>query len=596
MESPGKEAGHTQSVEKNINHQDHPKAQNTCKESSVQLSFHDSFTEAKTKADESSQGKVDVDEKYTNEAGTKEDPAKSDEPEAEDESQYLHGIVLIFLVISLCLVTFMIGLDQMIIATAIPKITTQFHSLEDVGWYGSAYLLTTTSLQPSYGKIYTFFNVKWTFIFAMAVFEIGSIVCAVSMNSPTLIVGRAVAGTGAAGLFSGGMTIIGYSVPLRKRAIYLASMSSMFGISSIVGPILGGVFTDKLTWRWCFWINLPFGGLAIATVLFFFKNPRREYTEKTFSQKIKEMDIPGAFFLISAIVCLLLALQWGGVWYPWTDSDVWGCLIGFGLLISTFIALQIRAGEHATIPPKILSQRTITASALSLAFLAMGIFTHIYYLPFYFQAVKGVDAEQSGIRCIAYLISNTIAALVNGAAVTVVGYYAPFIWFGTAAFTVGAGLLHTLKVNSSDGIWIGYEILAGAGSGAAIQLPFIAVQVVLPPKDMPTGNAIAIFFNTLGGAISISIAENIFSNTLLQKLPEYVPGIDAEAVLTAGATHINDVVTPQQLPGTLLAYNKAVTTAFILPIATAGLAFLSSLLFEWKSIKGKNLMAGAGGA
>jgi len=377
------------------------------------------------------------------------DAVAADEGEDEVEVQHLTGIILLFFVVALCLVTFMVGLDQMIIATAIPKITTQFHSLEDVGWYGSAYLLTTTSLQPTYGKVYSFFNVKYTFVFAMFVFELGSVICAVAPNSKALIVGRAIAGTGAAGLYSGGMTMIGYAVPLAKRAIYLASLASMFGIASIVGPLLGGAFTDKLTWRWCFWINLPFGALAIATVVFFFKNPSRRHTNKTFKQRVKEMDIPGAFFLISAIVCLLLALQWGGIEYPWHDSKVFGCLIGFGLLIIIFITLQLRAGEHATIPPRIIGQRTVTAAALTLSFLAMGIYTHVYYLPFYFQAVKGVDAEQSGIRCVPYLISNTIAAIINGAGVTVVGYYAPFVWGGTAVFAVGAGLLHLLKVNSS---------------------------------------------------------------------------------------------------------------------------------------------------
>lgn len=526
---------------------------------------------------------------------TEERAGTNEENEDEVEVQYLTGIVLLFLVVALCLVTFMVGLDQMIIATAIPKITTQFHSLEDVGWYGSAYLLTTTSLQPTYGKIYSFFNVKFSFVFAMFVFELGSVICAVAPNSNALIVGRAIAGVGAAGLYSGGMTIIGYSVPLRRRAIYLASLASMFGIASIVGPVLGGAFTDKLTWRWCFWINLPFGGLAIATVVFFFKNPTRRNSDKTLKQKMKEMDLLGAFFLISAIVCLLLALQWGGITYPWHDSKVFGCLIGFGLLIIVFIVLQLRAGEHATIPPRIIGQRTVTASALTLVFLAMGIYTHVYYLPFYFQAVKGVDAEQSGIRCVAYLVSNTIAAVINGAGVTVVGYYAPFVWVGTAVFAVGAGLLHMLKVNSPHNIWIGYQIVAGVGSGAAIQLPFIAVQVVLKPKDMPTGNAIAIFFNSLGGAIAISIAENIFTNTLIKKLELYVPSVNPEVVINAGATHLTDVVTPAQLPGTILSYDIAVTTAFILPIATACLAFFSSLLFEWKSVKGANLMGAGGG-
>ena len=146
--------------------------------------------------------------------------------------------------------------------------------------------------------------------------------------------------------------------------------------------------------------------------------------------------------------------------------------------------------------------------------------SHVYYLPFYFQAVKGTTAEESGIRCIAYLISNTIGAIIVGAIVTVVGYYTPFIYFGTALFTIGSGLIYTLQVNSPAGRWIGYQILAGFGAGGAVQLPFIATQVVLPAKDMPTGNSLAVFFNSLGGAIAISIAQNIFANTLVKELPK----------------------------------------------------------------------------
>jgi MFS family permease len=265
------------------------------------------------------------------------------------------------------------------IATAIPQITSVFDSLGDVGWYGSSYLLTTTSLQPTFGKIYSFFNVKYTYLFALVVFEVGSIICAVSKNSVTLIVGRAVAGAGAAALFSGGMTIIGYTVPLQKRPIFIALLSSMFGIASVVGPLIGGVFTDSptLTWRWCFWINLPFGGVALATVFVFFKNPKRKSTSLTFKQKIGQMDILGAVFLICGIVCLLLALQWGGTQYPWSDSRVWGTLLGFGLIILVFIGLQVWRGESATIPPRILKQRTVAAGCLFSALLAMALYTHI---------------------------------------------------------------------------------------------------------------------------------------------------------------------------------------------------------------------------
>ena len=164
----------------------------------------------------------------------------------EDESKYLTGWKLVMLSIGLCLTTFVIALDNTIIATAIPKITTYFNSLDDVGWYGSSYLLTTTSLQPSFGRVYTYFDVKYTYLIALVIFEIGSVICAAATSSPLFIIGRAVAGAGAAALYSGGITIIGFSVPLRKRAIYIAALSSMFGIASVVGPVLGGAFTDRL--------------------------------------------------------------------------------------------------------------------------------------------------------------------------------------------------------------------------------------------------------------------------------------------------------------------------------------------------------------
>ncbi|KAI4783393.1 putative major facilitator superfamily transporter [Aureobasidium sp. EXF-3400] len=509
--------------------------------------------------------------------------------QAEDESKYPTGPKLWLLVLGLCLAIWVVALDN-----SIPKITTEWpDALSDVGWIGSSYLLTTTSLQPSFGKVYTYFDVKWTYLSALVIFEVGSVICAAATSSTMLIIGRAVAGVGAAALFSGGMTIIGFIAPLRKRAIYIAALSSMFGIASVVGPLLGGVFTDHATWRWCFWINLPFGGIGLVAVFFFFENPERRHTNMTTKEKIKQIDLLGAFLLICAIVCLLLALQWGGTTYPWSNSKVWGCLLGFGLLISVFIALQIKLGDRATLPPRILiKNRTVLVSALYSTFFAMGMYTHIFYLPFYFQAVKNTSAEGSGIRCIAYLVSNTIASIVVGGTITVIGFYAPFMWFGAAIFTVGCGMLYTLQVTSPAAKWIGYQLLAGIGSGSAIQIPFIAVQVVLEEKDMPSGNAIAIFFNSLGGAISISIAQNIFANTLVKDIIKNAPGVNPAVVISAGATHVREVVSAANLPGVLAAYSNAVTSAFIVPIATSGLAFIVSLFIEWKSIKGKNIMGG----
>lgn len=313
------------------------------------------------------------DEKQAAVIDGKEDTSSAEDP--EDESKYLTGFKLAILSVGLCLTTFVIALDNTIIATAIPKITSVFNSLEDVGWYGSSYLLTTTSLQPSFGKVYTYFDVKYTYLFALVVFEIGSVICAAATTSPMFIIGRAVAGAGAAALYSGGMTIIGFSVPLRKRAIYIAALSSMFGIASVVGPILGGAFTDRLSWRWCFWINLPFGGASLAVVFFFFKNPERKYSHLSVKERLKYIDFAGAIFLICAIVSLLLALQWGGFTYTWSNSKVWGTLLGFGLMIIVFIGIQLRQKDKGTIPPRVFTQRTVLVSCIYSALLSMALYT-----------------------------------------------------------------------------------------------------------------------------------------------------------------------------------------------------------------------------
>lgn len=290
----------------------------------------------------------DADEKTAQQRGN--GAADDTVDEQNNESKYPGGAKLVVLTFGLCMAIFVVALDNTIIATAIPKITTVFNSLNDVGWYGSSYLLTTTSLQPSFGKVYAYFNVKWTYLSALLIFELGSVICAAAKNSVMLIVGRAVAGAGAAALFSGGMTIVAYSVPLRKRAIYIALLSSMFGIASVIGPLFGGVLTDRASWRWCFWINLPFGAVALITVFFFFKNPERKHDDMSFKQKLARIDLFGAFLLTCAIVCLLLALQWGGSTYPWHNSKVWGCILGFGLLIICFAAWQFKLADRYLLP------------------------------------------------------------------------------------------------------------------------------------------------------------------------------------------------------------------------------------------------------
>ncbi len=299
----------------------------------------------------------------------------------EEDVVYPSGPKLILIIVSLCLSVFLVALDQTIIAPALGKITDDFQSITDIGWYGAAYLLTTTSLQPSYGKIYRYFSVKYTFLTAVFIFEAGSLLCALAPTSTAFIIGRALAGMGTAGLFSGAVVILSYTLPLRRRPAAFGLIGAMWGLASVAGPLLGGVFTDHATWRWCFYVNLPIGGVAMGAILLFLKIDRADNPEQlTLAQRILKLDLLGAGIFIPAIVCLLLALEWGGTQYPWNSSRIIGLFVGFGLMIIVFIGIQIWKGDDGTLPPRLFKNRNVLCAMLFAFFFGAGFFPLVYYL------------------------------------------------------------------------------------------------------------------------------------------------------------------------------------------------------------------------
>lgn len=416
--------------------------------------------------------------------------------EAKVASDYLTGLKLVTLIIALCLVVFLVALDQTIIATAIPKITDRFNSISDIGWYGSAYFLTSTSLQPTFGRVYKVFNVKTVFLLAIGVFELGSLVCAVAPSSKALIVGRAVAGMGVGGIFSGALVIIAHSLPLQKRPMIFGTFGAMWGLASIAGPLLGGVFTEKVSWRWCFYINLPIGAFSVAVVLLVL-HIRRDPNDakKPYLDRVKELDLIGASILVPGIICLLLAVQWGGSTYPWNSSRIIGLFVGAGLLIIIFIYSQIRLGDKATLPPRILKQRTVGAAGAFVFFFGAAVFVLMYYLPLYLQAVKGSSPTRSGIQILPFMLSAVLTSILAGVYVTLVGYYTPLLIFSAALMTVGAGLITTFGVDTVFGKWFGYQIITGLGAGVGFNVPLVAVQTVLPLEDIPIGTVSTMFLD-----------------------------------------------------------------------------------------------------
>jgi MFS family permease len=301
-----------------------------------------------------------------------------------------------------------------------------------------------------FGKFYTFFSIKRVFLVAIGIFEVGSLICGVAPTSAALIVGRAIAGVGSAGVFSGAYLLIATSVPLAKRPTFNGLIGGMYGVSSVVGPLLGGAFTDKVTWRWCFYINLPIGGVAVAVIVFFY-TPIPQHggiTSLTWKERIEQLDILGTVFFIPGVVCLLLVLQWGGSTYPWSNGRIIALFVVFGICILTFIGIQCWRSKYATVSPLLLRKRSVWAAASFAFFMGSAFFVAIYYLPIWFQAVKGVSAYESGIRNIPILLSVVVGTILSGALVTKLGYYTPFMVASSVLTSVGAGLLTTFELDT----------------------------------------------------------------------------------------------------------------------------------------------------
>ncbi|KAF5027300.1 hypothetical protein F66182_594 [Fusarium sp. NRRL 66182] len=518
-------------------------------------------------------------------------PTSSNNAPAGEEPQYPGAAKLTLIITSLCLAIFLVALDQTIIAPALGAITAQFQSVKDIGWYGSAYLLTTTALQPMYGTIYKYFNVKIAYLVAVFIFEIGSLISAVAPDSVTFIVGRAVAGIGTAGLFSGSIVILSLIMPLEKRPLAFGLVGGMWGIASVAGPLLGGAFTEHATWRWCFYINLPVGGIAMV-IIFFFVHVNRNSADSmnmTLMDRIRKLDLGGAAIFIPAIICLLLALQWGGADYPWDDSRIIGLFCGFGAMITIFIGIQFWQGDQGTLPPRLFKNRNTLSAMLFAMFFGAGFFPLIFYLSLYFQAIQGVSAVQAGIKILPLLLATVLCSIVSGGIITAIGYYNYVVIPCMILYTVGCGMLTTLDVDSPLREWFGYQVIAGLGIGAGFQIGVLIVQTVLPQEWVPVGTAVVQFFQAFGGALFIAVAQTVFQNGLIDTIKADNIGIDPTIFINIGASEIEDTLAKMgrldALDTVLEAYMKGLRDTFYISLACAACALIACLTFQWKSVK-----------
>jgi hypothetical protein len=452
-----------------------------------------------------------------------------------------------------------------------------------ISWYPAAYALCVCAVTPLVGKIASVFPLRWvckcTFVLCpqcpsltevdqcfFLLFEVGSAICGFAQNSAAFIAGRALAGVGAAGVAGAGYTIVLNISSPETKPMNMALVASTFGLGLILGPIIGGALTQKASWRWCFWINLPAGALTIAALFFFFHPPPMRRLEGIV-KRIQSLDLIGCGMFVPSIFMTLLALQLGPV-RGWASPTIIGLFVGSGLLLLLFAAWETWKGEDAMIPGVAL-QRTVAFSVL-FAFCHMGMVTiQSYYLPQYFQGVQGVGSLSSGVRLLPSVLSQIFGSLLAGGLVPRAKYYAPWFFIEPVCVCIASGLYTRFTISTPSSHWIGFQILYGFGTSIGMQMPALAVQLALKdsPKLVPIGVSLLLFAQYLGAAVLQVVGGTIFSSYLKQGLA--TAGLNAQQVsliLDAGSSHIRQTTIqnfPELLGPVLGALNHAITRTFV---------------------------------
>jgi hypothetical protein len=300
--------------------------------------------------------------------------------------------------------------------------------------------------------------------------------------------------------------------------------------------------------------------------------------------KLKQLDPFGNLVFFPGIVCLILALQWGGTLYSWKNARIIVLLVLCAVLCVAFIAIQAWKKEDGTIPPRIVKMRSMYASMWFGFFSGSGMMVLLYYLPIWFQAIKGVSAVKSGIMLLPTVLSTVTGAISSGICVSRLGYYNPFFILSSVIMTIGAGLITTFTPSTSHAKWIGYQVIFGLGLGFGTQQPMNCVQTILGRSDIATGSAIIFFMRFLGAAIMLPVAQNIFLARLISSLTN-LPGIHADTVINGGATEIRNQASGDDLNTLLSDYNAAIIDVFYIVVATSAITIIGSLLVEWRSLK-----------
>jgi EmrB/QacA subfamily drug resistance transporter len=459
------------------------------------------------------------------------------------------------------------ALDQTIVATALPTIVSDLGGLEHLSWIVTAYLLASTASTPLWGKLGDLYGRKRLFAASIVIFLIGSALAAVSQNMLQLVAFRAIQGLGGGGLMVLAQAIVGDIVPARERGRYQGLFGGVFGLASVMGPLIGGFFVDQLSWHWVFLVNLPLGAAALAATALALPAglPRARPV----------IDYTGIVLVASAATALVLVTSWGGTTYPWASWQIVS-LAALGIVLAAaFILVQRRASEPV-MPLHLFGSRTFVVSSAVGFVVGFAMFGALTYIPVYLQVVRGDDATTSGLRLLPMMAGLLLTSIASGQAVTRTGRYKIFPVAGTALAAFALFLLSRLDVGTSMLVVSLDLLLLGAGLGMVMQVLIIAVQNAVEYRDLGVATSSATFFRSIGASFGVAIFGSVFTTELRANLARLLPGdlpagFDPQQV--RGAAQVR-ALPPAVAAGYLRGYMDSLATVFLwsVPVALVGFA------------------------
>lgn len=450
------------------------------------------------------------------------------------------------------------ALDQTIVATALPTIVSDLGGLDHLSWVVTAYLLAATAATPLWGKLGDQYGRKKLFQTAILIFLVGSVLCGIAQNMPQLIGFRAIQGLGGGGLMVLSMAIVGDIVPPRDRGRYQGLFGGVFGATSVLGPLLGGLFVDHLTWRWVFYINVPIGIVALAVIAAVLHIPVRRTPHR--------IDYPGTVLIAAVASCFVLMMSLGGVSFDWGSWQIVGLGVLGVLLLVAFIAVERRAAEPV-LPLRLFRLRTFTLTSVIGFVIGLSMFGAMTYLPTFLQVVQGVSPTMSGVHMLPMVFGMLLASTVSGQLVSRTGHYKVFPIVGTAVTAIGLLLLHQLHPATGVTEMSVYFFVFGCGLGLVMQVLVLIVQNSVGYQDLGVATSGATFFRSIGASFGVSIFGTIFANKLGSRIADAVAGTPLPPGVDPG-TLAEDPRTVAQLPpgqagGVLDAYSVSITDVFL---------------------------------